>query len=177
MAKEMDKPEYRNVRTDVSFKDVYKSPWLGALDFDSDGDTVVVLEKAWSATAKFEKGREEECVFGKFKGYDKDIVINTTNSKQIAKFANSPNLSDWVNIPLQVYVDQNIKGKAGEIVSGWRIRTKQPVIKKPDLTPDHPKFSGALESIRSGQTTVEAIRKYYNVSDEVAKLLETGEVA
>jgi hypothetical protein len=42
---------------------------------------------------------------------------------------------------------------------------------KADLTPTHPKWNGAVSALAHGGTTIEAIRKAYNVSDENATKL------
>jgi hypothetical protein len=166
------KAEYKNKKTDISYREVLTSPWLGAIDFDEDKDTIIVLEYAFSATAKFEKGRDETCIFGRFKGYDKDIVINSTNAKQIHKFAGTDNIGAWKNIPLSIYIDTNVK-RGGEIVSGWRIRPKQPKLSLPALPESGPKYDKVVERLASGEATIEAVRMHFTVSDELADKLMT----
>ena len=46
-------------------------------------------------------GREkEDVVVMHFVGKEKGIIVNKTNSKRIAKIANSPNVEDWVGIEI-----------------------------------------------------------------------------
>jgi hypothetical protein len=178
------KVEYKNVDTESSYRDVYKSPFLGADDFDDDKDTIVTLERAFIAEGTFDKGRKDTVVFGRFKGYDKDIVINKTNSKMIEKFTGEEVPGKWKNVLIQIYVDPTVK-KSGETVGGWRIRPKQPKAQLPDLTPSHPKWADVVGKVASKTTDVDTIRQHFNVSKEtetrllaeVEQLSTTGEVA
>ena len=178
------KPKYTQIDNESSFKEVYKSPFLGAVDFNSNDDTIVVLQKAFAAVGTFEGGRESKVVFGVLKGYESEIVINATNSKQIAKFTNSIYPKDWTNVPLQIFIDNKVKSMGGEIVDGWRIRAKQPKLTKPEMNPTHKKWEGMIKSLAEGNTSIESILKHYDMSKEnqilaaeqVQKLTQTGEV-
>lgn len=165
------KAEYKNKQTDISYREVLTSPWLGAVDFDDDKDTVVILEYAFTATAKFDKGREDTCVFARFKGYDKEIVVNATNAKQIHKFTGTANVGEWKNVPLQIYIDANVRGMGGEIVSGWRIRPKQPKISLPTLTETNPQFKAVAKRLANNEATLETVRKHFAISEAVGTQL------
>jgi len=55
----------------------------------------------------------------------KPLVLNATNSKIVAKFAGSPFVNDWNNIPIELYVQKNINfGR--DTVQGIRIRETPP---------------------------------------------------
>ena len=164
------KPNYKNKKTDISYREVLTSPWLGAIDFDESEDTIVVLEHAFTASAKFDKGREDTCVFARFKGYDKDIVINATNAKQIHKFTGTPNVGEWKNVPLQIYVDSNVEA-FGKTTSGWRIRPKKPKLSKPKLTESHGQWGNVVGKLAKSETTIETVRKHFDVSQADADKL------
>lgn len=44
-------------------------------------------------------------------------------------------------------------------------QTAPPVKQKSELTPSHPKWEGAVSALAKGETTIEAIRKAYNLTD------------
>ncbi len=46
--------------------------------------------------------------------------------------------------------------------------------KKPELTPSHPKWKGAMESLANGSVKIEQIKKVYNLTAENEKLLTNG---
>jgi hypothetical protein len=50
-------------------------------------------------------------------------------------------------------------------------QTKPQPKAKTDMTPTHPKWLGAVSALAKGETTIEAIRKAYNVSDDNATKL------
>lgn len=46
---------------------------------------------------------------------------------------------------------------------------------KEDLSPKHPKWAGAIDALKKGQTTIEAIKKSYNLNEaNEAKLIKEG---
>lgn len=62
----------------------------------------------------------------------KPMILNVSNSKIVSNLAGSKFIDDWVNIPVQIYVDPNVRfGK--EIVEGLRISPMKP--EKKELTP------------------------------------------
>jgi len=61
----------------------------------------------------------------------KPMILNVRNSKMIKTLADSPFIDDWNNIPIEIYVDKNVKfGR--DLVEGLRIRKVPPA--PPKLT-------------------------------------------
>jgi hypothetical protein len=60
------------------------------------------------------------------------MVLNATNSKIVKKFAKSPFIEDWKNIPIEIYV-QSLKA-FGEETEGLRIKETMPAIQKVTLS-------------------------------------------
>ena len=61
----------------------------------------------------------------------------------------------------------------GDWHDALRVRKEAP--KEPtkeDLNPKHEKWQVAIDAIKSGSTTIEAVQKKYNVNDENLKLLQ-----
>jgi len=52
----------------------------------------------------------------------KPLVLNATNSKQVAKIVGSSFTQDWQNVKVELFVMQNVKMK-GDITTGIRIRS------------------------------------------------------
>jgi hypothetical protein len=158
------------------WKSLQNNDYIGAYAFQPGEEKIGTIKDVTVESVPNPQGKSEPCMVVRFTQTDmKPLICNVTNSKAIEKVAGSPFIENWAGVSIQLYTTE--VSAFGSTVEAVRVRPKAPKLTKPDLTPDHPKFPGALESIRSGQTTVEAIRKYYTVSDEVAKLLETGEVA
>jgi len=91
----------------------------------------------------------------------KPLVLNATNSKIIRSFAGgSPFVEDWKNIPIELYIDDNVKMK-GEIVSGVRIKPVQPNKAKPFFT------EANFEKAKKANATIEEIERLYQIADEI----------
>jgi len=51
----------------------------------------------------------------------------------------------------------------GDVVDALRVRE---TVTKEALTPDHPKWAGAVVAVKAGTTTIEQIEKRYTISKE-----------
>ena len=79
-------------------------------------------------------------------------------------------VEDWCKIPVQLYIDYNVKMK-GDIVGGVRINKNAPMVRK-ELAPDTPAWTNAIAAYhRDGN--LDAVKKRMDVSPEnEAKLIE-----
>lgn len=66
----------------------------------------------------------------------KPMILNAHNSKILKDLTGSHFLEDWVNVPITIYVDSNVRfGR--DTVEGLRISPQPPALKKPTLTPEN----------------------------------------
>jgi hypothetical protein len=96
--------------------------WLASEDIMDAGDVNVTIEAVYRhQNAEFEGGRKEKEIFAlKFKGADKQLVLNSTNRKTlVAMFGN--HTKSWTGQKVTLYVDHKVKA-FGEIRNGIRIR-------------------------------------------------------
>jgi hypothetical protein len=109
-------------------------------------------------------GKKEECTVAHLNGDLKPMILNVTNQKAISKALGTPFVEDWAGKTITLYV---AKVKAfGETVDALRIKTEAPVIKLPELHPAHAKWEGAVTALKSGNTTIEKIKKAFHLSPE-----------
>ena len=101
----------------------------------------------------------------------KPMVLNATNSKIMKSFHKdkSPIVEDWNNVLVELYIDSSVKMK-GQIVGGVKIRPVQPITKKPELTPNHPRWEEAKKAIQEGKEA--GVLKVYDISLENIKLIK-----
>lgn len=80
----------------------------------------------------------------------KPMILNAHNSKIMRDMCGSPFIDDWVNTPITVYVDKNVKfGR--DTVEGLRINPNKPQMNKPELMPNTPAWTNAKAAyIRDG---------------------------
>lgn len=115
----MSKAEVFSGRSSEMKKD---TPWLSSEDIIGLGDVQVVVEGVCRhQDVEFDAGRKEKTVYSiKFKGKQKQLVINSTNRKMlVSKFG--VNVKDWVGKEVTLYVDTNVR-MMGKTVNGIRIK-------------------------------------------------------
>ena len=151
------------------YRKVFKSDHLGSADLEEmieDGKrlvfTIAHVNQEYGTKVA---GKKIDANIAYFKEQVKPLVLNATNSKQIAKFAHSKFVEDWKGIMIELYIDPNVKMK-GDVVGGVRIKPNMPQKQKPELSPLHDKWENAKKALKDGNTTVEAIRKNYTLSKE-----------
>ena len=99
----------------------------------------------------------------------KPMILNATNSKTMKIIADSPFIDDWNNIPITVYVENNVKfGR--DTVEGLRISTEKPKMVKPELKPDTQSWVNALAAYRR-DGNFDAIEKRMTVSESSKELI------
>lgn len=163
------------METKHHYRNVFKSDHLGSADledFIEQGKKLVFTIKE----VKQEKGAK---VAGKRGDFNiayfvepiKPLVLNVTNSKQIKAFAGGdPFVETWKNIPVELYIDENVKSVTGGTTQGVRIRPLQPSI----VAKAKPEFKEVnFEPAKKANATIEQIEAAYTLPEETkAKYLE-----
>jgi len=149
------------------YRKVFKSDHLGAADLEEmteEGKKLIFtfkeVKQEYGAKVA---GKTIDANIGYFNEEIKPLVLNSTNSKQMAKFAGSKFVEDWAGLTVELFIDASVKLK-GEVVGGVRIRPTQPVLTKPELTPDHPRWDEARDAVKYGK--LEGVQKSFSISDD-----------
>lgn len=154
------------------FRKVYKSDHLGAADLEEmieEGKRLIFIIKEVKQEVATVAGKKGEFNIAYFHENIKPWVLNATNAKVVKLFAGgSPFVNDWKNVPVELYVDENVKMK-GETVGGVRIKPMKPVIAK-----QKPVFTEAnFEKAHKAGADVAKIESAYILTEEIkAKYLE-----
>jgi len=159
-----------------------KSTHLASPDLDimvSEGKELIFTIKE----VKHEKGvnvsgQKTDGFFCYFKENVKPLKIINTNLKTLSKFARQNGVDstdvfmveNYAGLKIELYVDHNVKFM-GDLVDGIRIRSVQPVIKKPILTEKHKNWSKAKEAVKNKTATLESLNKNYVVTKEIFEIL------
>ena len=94
----------------------------------------------------------------------KPMILNATNSRTMAQLAGSKWIEDWTEIPVTIFVDNNIRfGR--DTVSGLRISNQKPR-QRQTVTPDNERlWNGAITAFqRDGN--FDAVLKSADISKE-----------
>jgi len=145
-----------------------KSDYLGACDLEN-GDINVTIKKVEIKQAKL-RGKSQEARVATFKENIKPMIVNVACGKVLLKFTKSKFVEDWSNVPVTIFVEENVRFGA-EITEGLRFRGTQPRTKKEILNEKHPKWKGACENLKNGMCKVETICQAYEVSDADKNIL------
>lgn len=153
------------------YRTVYKSDHLGVADLEE------MIEAGKQLIFVIKEVRQERNVSVAGKKGDFNIayftdpsikpwVLNAGNAKIVKNFSKTDAfVENWKNIPIELYVDYNVKMK-GEIVGGVKIKPTQPVIgatQKPVF--DKSRF----EAAHKAGATIETIKERYTITPEVEK--------
>jgi hypothetical protein len=145
------------------WRKVFLSDYLGSCDLEDGKDLKAVIKSVTIKAVKGSDGKEQDRNVATFTDANlKPMILNSTNCKLIKKFASSVFINDWNNIPVQIYVKDDIKA-FGEVTEGLRIRPTQPVMSKPKLTPKAQAWGKAIEFLK-GTGTMDAIKTRYDIS-------------
>ena len=151
------------------YRNVFKSDHLSSADLEDlieQGSnlcfTIKQVKQEFGAKVAGKKG---DFNIAYFVEPIKPLVLNATNSKIIRSFAgNNSFVENWVNIPIELYVDENVRAVTGGITQGIRIRPIQPRIKvKQDFVLE------MFDRAKTAGATIEKIKAMYNVTAEIEK--------
>jgi hypothetical protein len=159
------------METKTHFKKLRNPNYIGSYELMTGGDPVEMQVTIQNATKEMVQNgdKKEEAMVVYLKG-QKPMIVNSTNAKAIASATGSPYVEDWAGKRITLYV---AKIKAfGETVDALRVRKEAPGL--PNLTPEHVKWQDAIIALKSGNTTLEVIKKAYILSSANEKLLIDG---
>lgn len=115
-----------------------KTPWkkivsdpdfLGEADFGEGEEKIVTIKKVSSGVkVKTADGASEKAVVY-FQEDVKPMILNVARSKAITKVAGSRYVEDWAGVPIQLYIDDNVRA-FGDVVSAVRVRPRKPTVQK-----------------------------------------------
>jgi hypothetical protein len=151
------------------WKQLTNAEYIGAYSLQPGEERVVQIVNVCKKPVKGTDGKETDCIVANLKN-EKPFILNKTNCKTLTKVSGSGFIEDWAGLKITVYAD---KVKAfGDVVDALRIRPVKPM--KPKLNPASPKWEGAIDALRKGSTTIDAIEKAYELTATDKKTLETA---
>lgn len=92
----------------------------------------------------------------------KPVILNNTNAKFFLKETGSDFMEDWIGVPVVIYAQKDSR-------HGYVVRFKKYYM--PQLVKDSERFHKAKKAIHEQGFTIDQIKKKYQVSAEVEKLL------
>jgi len=150
------------------YRKVLKSDHLGIADledFQEEGSNLVynikfVNQERGAKVA----GRKIDANIAYFHEKIKPLVLNATNAATMRKLTGSPFIEDWQNVPVQLYIDNNVKMK-GEVVGGVRISPIAPKVQQV-ITPENSKLWQSAKNAYMRDGNFNAVLKRAQISPE-----------
>ena len=103
----------------------------------------------------------------------KPMILNAHNSRILREMTGSHFLEDWVNIPVTIYVDRNVRfGR--DTVEGLRISPQQPVTQKPVIIPENKKMWDNAVKAFNRDGNLNAVLQRADMSPEHQQLIING---
>ena len=148
------------------YRNVFKSDHLGSADLEDlieqGSNLIFTIKHAKQEIGAKVAGKKVDANIIYFVEPIKPMVVNATNGKIIKSFTGSAFVEDWNNVPIELYIDENVKAVTGGTTQGVRIRPVQPKVnQKPLFT------SANFEKAKTANATREQIEKIYTLTDEV----------
>lgn len=155
--------------TKTHYKKLMNPNYLGSWDVDPEvGYLDITIIRVDKELVSGIGGEKEECVVATLKDH-KPMILNATNLKAIKKVFQSPYIEDWKNKTVRVQVE---KVKAfGDIWDALRIKVEK-IDSRENLTPDSPRWSGAVQALKDGKCKIDYIKKNFKVTAENIKKLQ-----
>ena len=95
------------------FKKAFKSPYLSSADIVEGVNLTIAHVKLEADKTKKTKDLFNTAYFVEREirtGEQlKPMILNVTNSKMLKKITGSPFIDDWLNVPVYIYVENNVK--------------------------------------------------------------------
>ncbi|MEP7198024.1 MAG: hypothetical protein ABI851_16010 [Saprospiraceae bacterium] len=151
------------------WKKLQNPNYLGAYSLNEGQDLIVEIVDIKREAVKGEGGKSDECTIAYLKDA-KPMILNATNQKMITKIYGTPYVEEWVGKKITLYVSStNLRGEKVECL---RIRDLQVTSKKkPELTPEHSKWKGAMKAIAEGTYSLQKLSETFTISEENKALL------
>jgi hypothetical protein len=153
------------------WKKVFNSDYLGSCDLEDGKDLKCVIKSVSIQKVKGTDGKQKDCNVAVFTDAKiKPMILNATNCKVIKSFVKSAYINDWNNVAVQIYIKGDVQA-FGDITEGLRIRSSQPSMLKPKLTPTVPAWKNAIVFLK-GEGTIDQIKAKYDLSESDEQLLK-----
>ena len=111
----------------TDWRSLMDKTYLGSYELPEGKDIVVVIDHCEGAKIKGTTGEEKKAPILFFQGKKKPMVLNSTNSKTIAKLYGR-HIESWAGKPIAIYATQTLA--FGETVECIRVRPTAPPMPK-----------------------------------------------
>jgi len=132
------------------YRKVFKSDHLGCADLEdfieSGSNLIFTISHVNQERGTRVAGKKIDANIAYFVEGIKPLVLNAGNSKTVSKLAGSVFVENWKNIPIQLYINPDVKMK-GETTGGVRISPNK-VKQRQVITRDSQQWNNAISAYK-----------------------------
>lgn len=152
------------------WKKLVNPDYLGSYSLQPGEEKILTIKEIKRDKVVGIGGKKQECTICFFIENEKPMILNRLNSKIITKIYGTPYIEDWKGKKIQIYVDK--VDAFGETVDALRIRPNIPNTPLPLLVEGNKHYTNAVKHL-SENGTIEDLKKYYTLTDEIIIKLKT----
>ena len=161
------------------YRKAFNSPYLSSADIV--GPTILTIARV---TLSGDQTKKTEDIFNTAHFVEKELrpgevlkpmILNAVNSKTMRDLTGSHYIDDWCDVSVTVFVDPNVRFRR-ETVEGLRISPQPPVLTKPELTPEHARWDGAVAAYKRDGNMVKVLQKMTISVENQQLILEQANV-
>jgi len=151
------------------YRKAFKSPYLSSADIV--GPTILTIKRVNLVGDQTKKTKDSFNTAYFVESHIrqgeplKPMILNAHNSKILKDLTGSHFLEDWVNVPVTIYVDSNVRfGR--DTVEGLRISPQPPALRKPVITPENTKMWNNAKNAFNRDGNLNAVLERADMSPE-----------
>jgi hypothetical protein len=148
------------------WKKLTNPEYIGAYSLQPNEQKTVTIVNVCRQKVKGTDGKEQDCTVAILLN-EKPFILNKTNCKILTKIFGTPYIENWKEKRIIIHAEP--VRAFGETVDAIRVLPLIPIL--PTLVPTSPKWEGAVQALRESKTTIEAIMKGYQLTEENKELL------
>lgn len=145
--------------------------YIGAYWLPEGQDVTVTIDYVVREMITGTGGKKEECTVAHLQGV-KPFILNTTNSKTIAKLY-GPYIEDWAGKQITLFA--STAKLAGDTVECLRVRPKVAVLLTKAISGE--RLDKALTSIKAGQFSLAKLRAGFALTEDQESIIARWEVS
>lgn len=160
--------------TKTHYRKAFNSPYLSSADIV--GPTILTISHV---TLSGDATKKTKDVFNTAHFVEKELrqgetlkpmILNAHNSKILKDLTGSHFLEDWINVPVTIYVDCNVRfGR--DTVEGLRISPQPPALKKPAVVPSNGKLWMGAKNAYKRDGNFDSVLQRADISQENMALI------
>lgn len=165
------------IKKDTHWRTFMETPFIHADELPKEGIVVTIKEVDQTEVYSRKLGKKEWVKIAIFNEIKKPMIFTNRKNAQLEEIMGTGKIAEWIGKPFLLYgVNEKHGGKFGNVLNIKAAEPQKPK-EKPVLNEKSANWQKAVDSLKSGATTVEQIKKSYTLDPITEKKMLTLEKA